>query len=499
MLPRLRMLGRWSAAVLFVTLWCGASGATAQTGYAGIWKAGPSRIAVTVHSWGADCGPRPQSTTQPGGGTVEITEYGRNLAIHATDRTILTNACWSQNRSIARLSSSFLDGVWTTKCRTPPSDPKSEAGEYVLKVENNGTLQYRDSSSYNWELRTSRCVATIVTTQTLTRTTSAATPAAAATAPTKAPATQAPTPAPVEEPEAPEPAGCTAGEPARLVMRPKRAEIEPGQRTCIRAVVLDAAGCVVRGADVRWSLQHSPALRGSLSAGCFEAASSAAEAEGEFKLVAQSGGLRGEAIVAVSTVDFSDLMAKRIETGAVTGHVGADNASAQSQSAARVQTRNEVAAPSIVPLVVIGAGALLALIGLVWWLRKRSAPAPRPTSMRPSAGSMRPMPGAMQPPAGAAPIARAPAAATLAAHADPARPSFMPPSGETWICPTCRRGSPREQITCRCTPSGTPLMPYADFANLGRQAQPDDRKTCGGCGKPCPANAGFCGECGRRF
>ncbi len=472
---------RHLAVALNASLCLLATAAHAQTGYAGVWKAGPSRIAVTVHSWGSDCGPQPQSTTQPGGGTVEITEYGRNLAIHATDRTILTNACWSQNRAITRVSSSFLDGVWTTKCRTPPSDPKSEEGEYVLKVENNGTLQYRDSSNYNWELRASRCIATIVTTQTLTRTTAAA--------PTKAGATPPPAQAPVEaeEPETPEPKNCTPGAATRLVMRPKRVQIEPGQRTCVRAVALDAAGCVVPNQDVRWTMQHSPALRGSLSAGCFEAASTAAEAEGEFKLIAQAQDLRGEAIVEVSTVDFSDLMAKRIETGAVTGHAGTP-ANAQSQSAAKVQARSEPKAPAGGPLLAIGAGAVLALAGLLWWLRRRAAEAAAVAahSMRPPAPSMRPMSASPAPSPSMAPVAAPPAAAPA-------------PSGETWICPTCRRGSPREQVTCRCTPAGTALMPYAEFAKVGREAPAQDHKICGGCGQRCPAAAGFCGSCGKRF
>jgi len=476
-----------TAAALCLTLlsWGGAA-ARAQTSYAGVWQAGQSTITVTVHSWGDDCGPRPQSTTQPGGGTVEVTEFGRNLAIHATDRTILTNACWSQNRAIARVSSSFLDGVWTTRCRTPPSDPKSEEGEYVLKVENSGRLQYRDSSNYNWQLRNSNCVASIVTTQTLSRSvgTLASAPTTARSN-TKAPA--------VEEPEPAERENCTPGAPVKLVMRPKRVQIEPGQKTCLRAVALDAAGCPVPGTDVRWTLQHSPALRGSLMGGCFEAASSAAEAEGEFRLVAvatQGVGLRAEGIVEVSTVDFSDLMARRIETGAVSGHATAAPAAAKSQSAARVQARNKSAGPNIAALVVIGAGAFLAIGGLLWWLRKRSAAAAASASM--TSASMPPPSFPQQRPA-SAPTTPAPVATFAVNSPDAAQ------STETWICPTCRRGYPKEQGTCACIPGGTRLVPYQEFAKQAQSAPVQDRKTCPKCGNACPTAAGFCGACGTRF
>lgn len=462
----------------------------AQTSYAGVWQAGPSRIAVTVHSWGEDCGPRPESTTQPGGGTVEVTEFGRNLAIHATDRTILTNACWSQNRAITRVSSSFLDGVWTTKCRTPQSDPKSEEGEYVLKVENAGTLQYRDSSKYNWQLRNSNCIASIVTTQTLSRSVGAAavTPPAAARAKTKAPE--------IEEPDAPEPQNCVPGVATRLVMRPKRAQIEPGQRTCFRAVALDDAACSVPGTEVRWTLQHSPALRGTLNAGCFEAASTAAEAEGEFKLVAvatHAAGLRAEGIVEVSTVDFSDLMARRIETGAVSGHATAEpTPEAQSQTAARVQAKSESPAVDLAPLLAVGGGAVLAIGGLlVWWFRRRSAEAHAAASLQ--AASV-PPPRAAPQRSTPAPVGSAPSAATVVGSGPAASGA-----GETWICPACRRGYPQQQGACTCVPGGTKLVPYAEFAQQGRKAPVDDRKACPDCGNACPAGAAFCGACGKRF
>lgn len=453
--------------------------AHAQTDYAGLWNAGPSRIAVTVHSWGNDCGPQPQSTTQPGGGTVEITSFGgHNLAIHSTDRTILSNACWSQNRAVQRISSSFLDGVWTTKCRTSPGDPKSEEGEYVIKAQNNGTLQYRDSSIYNWELRSSRCTATIVTTQTLTRSTGAA--------PTKAIAKQAPPPAAEVEADEPEPTNCTPGPATRIVMRPKRSQIEPGQRTCIRAVALDAAGCPVPG-SVSWSLQHSPGLRGSVNGGCFEAASGAAEAEGEFKLVAQTNNLRGEAFVNVVTVDFSDLMAKRIETGAVTGEQAIpEAAAAKSQSAARVQARSETTEAAPWPLIAFALGLLVAVGGgLVWAMRRRSLQTAATTTTYPTADAPASVRASIPAAAPPRPVPAAPAAAV--------------PSGETWICPACRRGAPREQVTCRCKPAGVALIPYTEFASATRPAAVQSHKSCPSCQRSCSAAAGFCGSCGHRF
>src|SRR5262249_51617823 len=48
--------------------------ARADGPYEGQWNAGAMHTDVAIHSWGADCGPRPQSTTSGGGGTVNVTQ-----------------------------------------------------------------------------------------------------------------------------------------------------------------------------------------------------------------------------------------------------------------------------------------------------------------------------------------------------------------------------------------------------------------------------------------
>src|SRR5690606_6316224 len=75
-----------------------ASAAHAQGTYDGQWREGPLSVSVQVESWGGDCGPRPTSTSSPGGGAFRISQSGDQLTFHLrSERT--TRSCWSENRA----------------------------------------------------------------------------------------------------------------------------------------------------------------------------------------------------------------------------------------------------------------------------------------------------------------------------------------------------------------------------------------------------------------
>ncbi|HEX4354255.1 MAG TPA: hypothetical protein VHZ95_15105, partial [Polyangiales bacterium] len=251
----------------------------------GSWRAGATAIDVQVESWGGDCGPRPQSTHSAGGGLVTVEQRDQVLLVHGRDQDIRSDACWSRNPAIKRTSASYAGGVWTTHCKTSDADPKAEQGTYSLKLVSSDALLYQDVSHYDWSLNESKCVATFTTSQTLSRAANKggkADPIAKAIAPQKIdPYASANANAASEE------RACTPGAPAHLVLRPHHIDIEVGQRTCFHARVTDATDCAIREPDIEWLLLHNKALRGSLGAGCFTAATSAAEAQGDFKIVAR--------------------------------------------------------------------------------------------------------------------------------------------------------------------------------------------------------------------
>jgi len=299
--------------------------AQAQESLAGAWQAGATSMDVAVESWGKDCGPRPQSTRSAGGGSVQLEQQGQVVTIRSANRDLRSDQCWSPNPALRKLGSTVIGGVWTTRCKTSEQDPRQETGTYSLRLMANDRLLYQDISHFDWKLKDSTCVATITTTQTLIRTRTGK-PARGSGA---APAAQAP----------PARAPCQPGPAKRIVVRPRSADIELGQTQCFHARVLDAAGCQLTAAEPRWSLEHAPAIKAQLERGCFRAGQSSAEAEGSFKVVARHAGLTAEASVQVSAVSLPALLAKRLETGAVTGEPLPEAEPPPAESSSRVAAK----------------------------------------------------------------------------------------------------------------------------------------------------------------
>ncbi len=468
-----------------------------QTPLSGTWRTGASAIDVAVESWGADCGARPQAQRAAGGGVVGIVQTGKQLAIQGRDQNLRSDACWSHNPLIHKESSSVVDGLWVTRCKTAQNDPREEQGTYTLKLLAPGTLLYQDVSRYNWALNQSRCTATFTTTQTLTR---AGANVAAARAPVQAPPPTAAASAPAKT-EPSEPA-CKAGPPAHLTLRPKRSDIEVGQRVCFRARLSDAADCAIPAVQVEWSLNRPKARKAELSDGCFVAGTTAAEAEGDFKVSASAQGQHADAVVVVRSVDLSALIAKRMEGGALSGFAEEPApVRVAPKAAARITTRTVAEQPrgGLSVGLTLGLGALLLLL-LGVQISKRKALAARAAKAGAERDRDRKSGRLSAPSSGRA---SAPARAAQPRSAEPsqlaASPSVRPaaeatPANEPWICPLCRLGFPADRKTC--PRDGSPLMPYAEFSKQSRATEETRQKRCPKCGDLFPANTAFCGTDG---
>lgn len=502
-MQRANATGTLCAGVLLVLT---SAGELRAQSYEGVWRAGVTTMDVAVESWGGDCGPRPVSSRSEGGGNVQVTEEPPHLIIHGKESQIRTDRCWSRNPAIRRRSSSYLDGVWLTQCRTDPDDPRAEQGTYSLKAVSPNQLLYKDISKYNWKLNASACVATITTTQTLNRVATGANQKPVAPPP-KAPA---PPPLPPPEPdEEEEPAAggataCVPGAPAKLVLRPQRAELQVGGRLCLRPRLTDKEGCPIPKPALEWSLQHSRALRGTLEGPCFRAGDSAAEAEGEFTVTASHGGLSARSVIDVRSVDLSALIARRMETGAVSGFdsapAEASTATAAKVATRRVDERSGQGAGDL--LLIIGALVVAGLVVLiVLRMRGRSAGiAESERAAEPSRDDTPARPQAPRVPGSANAPSQGPTPTLVAAPASTpdTQPETAPAAGsEQWICPSCRRGWPAAQRTCPT--DGATLMPYAEFVKARDPAQQRADKRCPKCGKLYPPGAGFCSEDGTRL
>lgn len=487
----------------------GALGQAASGNYlTGVWRAGSTQIDVAVESWGEDCGPRPQSSRSGGGGIVNVEQSAGQLVIHGRGQDIRSDVCWSRNPSMKRQAATFANGGWTTRCRTAANDPREEQGTYTLKIGGQDTLTYQDVSRYNWSLNQSKCVATFTTIQTLTRRNSNADTQAAlaekekpATAPVKIePAKSTPPP---PDPDEKEKTACSPGAPHRVTLRPRIAEIEVGERVCFKPRIVDRADCVIRDEAVNWSLSHSKALRGTLVNGCFTAADTAAEAEGEFRILATLGPLRAEARVSVHPVDLSALIAMRLGGGALTGFEDTSPLPAAPKSVTRVATRNEPVPSTTSPRKVIGialgiAATALALAAL-WLSRRKPATATGaasvPSSVPPPLPSRAPVAHTRAEVVPARPLDVPTPVPAVVVAPEPQRPmSSGPPPSEPWICPKCRVGYPAQQQTC--PKDGTALMPYVEFARNRKRSEEEKKKRCPKCGSVFPSHASFCAEDG---
>jgi hypothetical protein len=355
-----------------VVLFAQAAQAQSDESLAGRWRAGATSMEVLISSWGKDCGPRPQSTRSAGGGSVELEQQAQVVTIRGADRDLRSDQCWSPNRALRKLGSSYAAGVWTTRCKTAENDPRQESGTYSLRLIDSGRLLYQDVSHFDWKLKDSTCVASITTTQTLIRASEEQRTKASGAAPAaQAPATSG---------------QCRPGPAKRIVVRPRSADIELGQSLCFQARVLDAVGCRLEAVEPRWSLEHAPGLKAEVERGCFRAGQSSAEAEGTFKVIASHGGLRAEATLHVSAVSLPALLAKRLETGAVTGEALPEAESPPAQSTTRVAAKAIKQTKSNRRRWLVALSALLvAAAAILLLLRTR----PRPRARSAARGSAR--------------------------------------------------------------------------------------------------------------
>jgi hypothetical protein len=438
---------------------------------AGTWRAGATSVDVMVESWGGDCGPRPQSTKSNGGGLVTVEQKEQALLLHGRDQDIRSDACWSRNPAMKRTIASHENGSWTTRCRTADDDPRAEQGTYTLKLVDDDTLIYTDVSRYDWALNESKCVATFTTSQTLTRSGVKGNVARAKDDKPEALARTASAPTRTDSAETPTTSdgkACTPGAPAKLTLRPRRAEIEVGQRVCLRARVADANDCAIPGAEVDWGLSHSKALRGSLNGGCFFAADTAAEAEGEFRITAKSEGLSAEGVVEVKHVDLSSLIATRME-GTGLGIDDEQPAESSPKAVARIATHTTAADGGSGHrglMIALGLCAVaLTVAGFVISRRKSAAISGEADASEPGVDE-------------------------TSADDEVSSESPLAP----WICPTCRVGYPAQQHTC--PKDGTALIPYSEFTKRQKREDIEHSKRCPTCGKTYPASASFCGEDG---
>lgn len=508
--------------------------------YTGSWQASPLSVRYALDSWGPDCGPRPGASSEPGGG-VTISAEGSHLRFSGAFSGS-TNACWSDNAEVRRVSASARAESWTAACATIAGNPRGEQGRYTVTVRDANTLVYSERTTYNWQLRESTCTATRTASRTFTR-----------SAPLTVPAELPPIPPAVQPEPEPAPSTCVAGEPTALRMRGPEAPIEPGARFCLNVRATDSAGCALTNPPIQWRVTGPTGATGRVEGRCFVTTDNAAEAEGDYQIVATLGALEARADLQVRSPDLSGLIAVR-DRDSQGRPVGIEHA--ESERAAGVAA---VAAGggSGQRWLVLGVGLLLlgATVGFVLLVmrarrnaavgakraskpddgresepERKSDPlknsgtalipkkAPLPQHAVPGSFSASPASRAetlmepMAPPVQAAPVAPKPAAAggplacPVCGVAGTGGERFCAKHGERlvtaaenplraagMICPTCRRGYPADAEFCPHDRAG--LVPYTLYrkAETATDTLP---RICPTCGERYAQHVTFCGKDG---
>jgi len=480
--------GRLSLCVLIVGLSCPVSALAQDTpppvSYDGTWVRSGQSISVDVSSWGADCGPRPQSSSGGGSGRVSIRQADRELVLSGGVRTERSDGCWSMNPRVRRVSHSQSEGRWRTTCRTSADDPKFEEGTYTLRATSPDTIVYRESSRYDWRLQADHCIATITLSWSYSRV--GAAPPPVAETPDESPAS--PTPG-----TTPPPVRCASpGDPARILLDSGRRRIEAGEQVCLRPRVVDASGCETAATAELQSLDAP------LSGNCFEVPIDAPDGQ-RFRIRATSGALHTEASLVVQTPDIMGYLAARTEEGAGAPTAPATPAASPQAGGLSAEPAARPREDPILWLVLVIAAVALLILGVAFVLFRNQRRVPvRAASARPA-----PKPVAV--------AATSPATAHLVCptcHAEFEEGQFCPHDASRLaeavdearpgaVCPRCHRGF--DPSVRYCPHDSEELVPYT----MHEAMAPRPHRHRGEKGKICPAcaaryeiDATFCGKDG---
>ncbi len=306
----------WPSALALLFLCLPGTTALAKDRFTGQWEMTSMTYNVKVEGWGDHCGPKPVSYSSKKKRTVEIEQHGKHLVF--SKGGMRTDRCGSPNPRLDSISSAAGAGSWERVCETQKNDPKYERGEYKLVAKGNNRLEYTAISKFDWTLKGDHCVARSVEKRTYLRISKAQTTKPKEKSKVEKKEKKVDTPDDVfgedDEEEVVKP-GCEEPGPARrLIVQPRKARLGPSERVCFRPIAIDANGCRTT-VKANWTLtQGGQVVSGLLTAaGCFRAGDTAAESEGDYKVMARAEGRTGSAEVSVLFPDLGELLAARLK------------------------------------------------------------------------------------------------------------------------------------------------------------------------------------------
>ena len=390
-----------------------------------------------IGEWGTACGPRPS-----GGGesatSVAITEQGGELTLNGGGRVYSTTGCWEQYPGIARVGHAASARSWKTTCRTPTGDPR-QASLTTTFTATDSSISFYEAGQYQFVIQNQNCTASVGRYRTYSLLERAG--AEPVAAPSAAPSSSA-----TAQPKKPEPVSnrcANPGPPARLEVRPARKLVRAGEQFTFRAIVSDAAGCVVYQRPT-WAFESGADQADVVGPGTIAVHPNAPE--GELRLTASIAGRSAVVTVEIASAARYD---KLLQSGAFNSQGEVDEAAtvaiaSQAIGAASAVAEDRASGRKWMFVGLVGVVALvLALAGLLVFSRARKArglEAAKDAARRTQASA-----GVMV----AAPAAPSPPAEEAVGPVTPRVPRT--------ICPICGQQYPAESRYCG--KDGATLLP----------------------------------------
>ncbi len=293
-----------------------------QPTLAGSWSASPLSESVKVDSWVAECGPKPTSSSSPGGG-YKVSVAGDEL-VFSGGRAFRTDQCWDMG-SARRVSHSATPSVrfWKTRCESPPGDPRAAAITTVVRAVDDDTIVLSETARYTFTWASGTCSASVERSRTFKIVSREGAAPAASPSPTPS-ATTPPAPTPTPTPTPKPTIDCSSpGEATTLEVKPRKKVVRPGELFDFHARILDAKGCEVPGGKTTFRLAPESSSVSTVTVEASGRVKVAADAEPVVaSLIVESGTKSAKVeLEVVSDQKYAELL------GAGAGDSGADDQS----------------------------------------------------------------------------------------------------------------------------------------------------------------------------
>jgi hypothetical protein len=131
--------------------------ATAQTTtpHSHRWSVSTMRTSWKAEPWGTACGPKPNTTSEPGG-IVSIVQQGNELSITGLGRTYVSTNCWENLSGGITSSHSATTSTIRTVCQSPPGDPRRYRVTTTFTILGD-KIEFNESGTFEYSIENASC------------------------------------------------------------------------------------------------------------------------------------------------------------------------------------------------------------------------------------------------------------------------------------------------------------------------------------------------------